>query len=795
MSLAAVENAKLGLANRRLEARSILEKALAEGGAAGGLGNLDVGSVRTEALEAAITTAEALDVTTRDVVALLHSARVVLTLRQALRANDWVTVGAITAHSAASSRHGSASNASRDLVAAARLECRRVRAEHILQERLVELAEAVQSASATGHYWAINTDAVDTARLDRAIDVLLGTGCERIAVQRLLRIALVLRKMRAASTEGAVEAIFELHVRMVADIEAERAAQELARINAEAERAAQLAADALAHANPAFSSVTDGLAPVAPPGIASAPPGVVLDAAARTTAAVVAAVAGDGEEDEGAEEPTSTADAWQCWTLPTGEEGSVLGVDIQAAMSIGSAEVTLLGRHAQYWTTLKRLLFAMERAEEEPGAASRPGAVAANDELAVALQALSDAGCPTAQSRATRDAAAQLLLARRALARTPLAPPPGAAGTDDWAAMESALADSDLYDAALASTLPAKALLELRTVQATVASWSAWCALVGAMSRGAARRSTSGPRAYRLECSTSDTAELDGAIARAEASEVMLRAAGAKGGGEHAAVTLLPLARTLRFVRHQLRQKAWPLIQSVLLKLVGYGDGDARLHASALLDSIDPTIAVREQSEGSSLAAAALLRAPLDAAQLPLCLPAATVDEFERVRCELVLQRTMEGLRQSLAVGAIDPQAPGGVDAAKISVAAIDAAVDATRLLSVAIGIDPVEITELRALLLVVVAVRRLRAAVMDRDWYKVSEVLRSIREVAPLDRLQHPEVRTARTGCAAMSVGSCAARGCAPSHAPTASHALPSPSLSHSLAPSLCPFSTARPD
>ena len=316
--------------------------------------------------------------------------------------------------------------------------------------------------------------------------------------------------------------------------------------------------------------------------------------------------------------------------------------------------------------------------------------------------------------------------------------------------MERALAGSDFYDGALASTVPAKALLELRTVQATVASWSAWHALVGAMERGGARRATSGPRAYRLECLTSKTAELDGAIERAEASELMLRAAGAAGSGEHAALALLPLARTLRFVRHQLRQKAWPLIQSVLLKLVGRGDGDggddARRGAasapSALLDSIDPTISARSRSEGSSLAAAALLRAPLEAAQLPARLPAAAVDELERVRCELVLQRTMEALRQSLAVGAIDPEAPGGVDAAKVSVAAIDTAVDATRLLAVAIEIDPVEITELRALLLVVVAIRRLRAAVMDRDWYKVSEVLRSIQEVAPLDRLQHPEVR-----------------------------------------------------
>jgi hypothetical protein len=398
-TLSELEDAKVGLAHRRLEARSILEGALAEGGAAGGLGSLDVGSVRTEALEAAITTAEALDVTTRDVVALLHSARVVLTLRQALRANDWVTVGAITAHSAAASRRGSASDASRDLVAAARLECRRVRAEHILQERLVELTEAVQSESATGHYWAIDTSAVDTARLDRAIDVLLGTGCERIAVQRLLRVALVLRKMRAAMQENAVEAVFELHVRMVADIEAERAAQELARVSAEAERAAQLAADALAHADPSFSSVTDGLAPAAPPGIASAPPGTARDAAA-------VAAEEDDEENEAAAaaaaaaaEPTSAADAWQCWTLPTGEEGRVLGVDIQAAMRVGSAEVTLLGRHAQYQSTLTRLLFAMERAEEEPGAAPRAGAVAANDALAGALQALSDAGCPTAQVR------------------------------------------------------------------------------------------------------------------------------------------------------------------------------------------------------------------------------------------------------------------------------------------------------------------------------------------------------------------------------------------------------------
>ena len=45
---------RLDLSRRRLEARVILEKAIGEGGASGSLGSLDVGSVRTEELGAAI---------------------------------------------------------------------------------------------------------------------------------------------------------------------------------------------------------------------------------------------------------------------------------------------------------------------------------------------------------------------------------------------------------------------------------------------------------------------------------------------------------------------------------------------------------------------------------------------------------------------------------------------------------------------------------------------------------------------------------------------------------------------
>tara|TARA_B110000208_G_scaffold184438_2_gene238327 strand:- start:259 stop:3945 length:3687 start_codon:yes stop_codon:yes gene_type:complete len=714
---------------------------------------LDVGSVRTEELEAAIVTVEALNVTTRDIVSLLHSARVLLELRNALLVNDWVAVDRIAAQSAASSSRRGGDASQRDLVAAARLECRRVRAEHILQVRLTELAAAINCDRATGHHWAIDCSAVDTARIDRAIDMLLGTGCERIAVQRLLRIALVLRKMRAAIVEGAVDAVAELHVRMLDDIAAEQAAQEMERLRvgaAGAEDAVKLAATG-ADAEPTTSSlVSDAAAPPAPPGIGSspsatpmqsrvsegaapqAPPGITsLDTQPPARAAVAAAK-------ESVAEPVS-ADAWLTWTLPTGEEGTVLGIDVKGAMATGAGEIALLGRHAQFETTLKRLVQAMEVTPDEDAEA--------NNVLAASLMALSDAGCPTEQSRILRDTASHLVFARRILETTPSAPTPegeNVEGQAEWAQLEARLVDVDFFDERLASTVPAKAIVEMRKIQASSMSHLAWHDLVEAMSTGAARRTDGGAKAYRLASDTAKVDALDAAVVRAEKAEAMLRAAHiAEHVEEEPAIMLLPLARTMRFVRFQLHVSTWPVLENVLLRMAGYGGNRGQVeysHNTPLIDEIDPSLQVLAESEDSRLASLQLLRKPLDASRLPSLLPAPCVVELEMVRVEIVLQRTMGSLRNSLSVGALD-FAPGGVDANEVSVAAIDAAVDATRELHESICIDPVHITELRALLLVVVAIRRLRAAVMDRDWFKVSEVLRSIKEVAPLDRLQHPEV------------------------------------------------------
>lgn len=175
--------------NRETVAR--LSAALATGGATGEPGALDVGAIEVAPLAAAAADTAEASIATQEAHDLLATAKLVLSLRRALSAEDWESVERVL--SAAEKQ---------PVVRSSRAEFSVARDE--LNHRIVEskLVAALTTGAAIHVAGVLDVSGVGIAQVDEAISVAVRLGTKTPRNRKLLASARVVRELRAALMIG-----------------------------------------------------------------------------------------------------------------------------------------------------------------------------------------------------------------------------------------------------------------------------------------------------------------------------------------------------------------------------------------------------------------------------------------------------------------------------------------------------------------------------------------------------------------------------------------------------------------
>ena len=162
---------------------------------------LDITTIRTKRLEAAVKQAEESDLHTAEAENYLSTGKVLLNLRVAVVNDDWKLVDQVLKDSRTT-----------DLAEQVTEELKCIQDLADDKNLVFELREVLSGGKATGDVGNVNADTIDIASLDTAIAHATKLGCKTTEAKMLLDSAVCLRKIRAAWRVYSHDGIGELRL-------------------------------------------------------------------------------------------------------------------------------------------------------------------------------------------------------------------------------------------------------------------------------------------------------------------------------------------------------------------------------------------------------------------------------------------------------------------------------------------------------------------------------------------------------------------------------------------------------
>jgi hypothetical protein len=192
LPLSDLVRAELGLVQAEVENRRIvtlLSAALATGAARGPVGELDLSSVDTVELDAAIAESTELGPKTEEADKLLQAAKLIRRLRAVLLANNWQWVGSVLLE--ARSNKGIFPQISlRELqLAQDELDNRAI---------IAQVTSALKTGGAAGPIGRTDVDAIDLSALDEALTYARTLGVKSVEASQVVATAQLIRRLRVA---------------------------------------------------------------------------------------------------------------------------------------------------------------------------------------------------------------------------------------------------------------------------------------------------------------------------------------------------------------------------------------------------------------------------------------------------------------------------------------------------------------------------------------------------------------------------------------------------------------------
>jgi sugar diacid utilization regulator len=172
-----------------------LSKALATGAASGAVGELDLRSIETADLDAAIADATDTGTKTDEGSRLLQAAKVIRRLRSVLLSGNWQWVGSVLLE---------ARNCKNTFPQISLKELQLAQDELDNRAILAQLTSALRSGVASGAVGAIRIDAIDINVLDEALTYVRTLGVKSSEASQLVATAQAVRKLRVALRAGSM---------------------------------------------------------------------------------------------------------------------------------------------------------------------------------------------------------------------------------------------------------------------------------------------------------------------------------------------------------------------------------------------------------------------------------------------------------------------------------------------------------------------------------------------------------------------------------------------------------------
>ena len=218
---AEIELVEAELANR--SAVTSLEEGLASGCALGATGEMDISTIEHHELAGAIDDAEVQPLTYPPTLRLLHTAGIVLELRQGLRTGDWVAVAAAIARAMAPSddaegSDGNSPDAAPDLAMGdhgrplfisdiAVPEVRRAQLEVADRRVTIALTAALSHGAAQGEVGRLDVSNLDTNKLEEALAMTSAQDSLTAGAIQLSEAAKIILRVRQGLRRGDWEAL------------------------------------------------------------------------------------------------------------------------------------------------------------------------------------------------------------------------------------------------------------------------------------------------------------------------------------------------------------------------------------------------------------------------------------------------------------------------------------------------------------------------------------------------------------------------------------------------------------